>query len=176
MTSAKRGRARVLVVTGEGKGKTTAAAGILLRALGPGQKARLVRFAKTAPSGEMAILSALPNLTVVSGDKGMTPPPDDPRFPAHAAAARELFGRASAAAGDFDLIVLDEILGVVARRMIAEGDVLAFLSALRPEQAVILTGRGATPGIIDRADTVSDIASVKHAYDAGIAAEPGIEY
>lgn len=171
-----RGRARILVVTGPGKGKTTAATGTMLRAVAHGKKVLLVRFAKTAHSGEVDILSALPGVTIIMGDHGMTPRPEDPRFPEHVEAARALFERTKASAGDFDMIVLDEICGIVARGMIGEDEVVSFLDSLRPDQTAILTGRGAGRGLIDAADTVSEILNVKHAYDAGITAEPGVEY
>jgi cob(I)alamin adenosyltransferase len=168
--------ARILVITGPGKGKTTAATGTLMRALAYGKKALLVRFAKAAHSGEIDILSTLPNLAIVTGDHGMTPKPDDPRFPGHVRAARALFEQAKTRAPGFDLIVLDELCGIVARGMIEEDEAVSFLRSLRPDQAAILTGRGASPKLIAAADTVSDIRNLKHAYDQGIPAEPGIEY
>ncbi len=171
-------KARILVLTGEGKGKTTSALGMLLRALGHGRKALLVRFCKAAPSGELAALGRFAEsgeFAIHSGDCGMTPPRDHPDFPRHAAAARRLFAIARAAAPGYGMIVLDEICGAVSRGLLEEGDVIAFLGSLGPEQAVILTGRDAGARILAAADTVSEIRCVKHGHAQGIPAWDGIE-
>ena len=168
-------KARILILTGPGKGKTTSALGMILRALGHGKKVLLVRFCKTEFSGELPALAALNGITIHSGDCGMTPPPDHPDFPRHVRCARELFAFAQSAAPGFDMIVLDEICGVTARNMVDESAVAAFLSTLRPNQSAILTGRDAGPLLIEAADTVSEIRSVKHGYQQGVAAQDGIE-
>lgn len=171
-------RARILVLTGGGKGKTTSALGMLLRALGHGHKVLLARFCKAAESGELPVLHSLRErrpLIILGGDCGMTPPPDHPDFPKHAACARELFERVRAASRMQDMIILDEVCGAVARGLLAEDSVLQFLDALLPGQSVILTGRGASARLLGAADTASEIRSLKHGHEAGIAAQDGIE-
>ncbi len=169
------GRARILIVTGPGKGKTTAALGIVLRGLATGGKVLLARFTKAAHSGELDILGSLPGMTILSSSRGMTPPAGHPDYPRHVAAARDLFERTRAAAPDHRFIVLDEICGVVARGMLAEDEVAAFLAGLRGDQTAVLTGRGAGPGLIAIADTVSEILCLKHGYARGIEAQRGVE-
>lgn len=169
-------RARILVITGPGKGKTTAALGVLIRSLAYGRRALLTRFTKARHSGELDILNAFPNLTVLSGRYGMTPPAESPEFPKHAAAALELFERTREMAPDRDVLVMDEICGVVARNMVPEDAVVAFLAGLRGDQTAVLTGRGATPALIAAADTVSEILSLKHGFQHGIAAQEGVEF
>ena len=169
-------RARILVITGPGKGKTTSAMGIILRSLAHGRRTLLARFAKTFHSGELAVLENMPGLTILAGDRGMTPPPSHPDYPLHVAAARELFSRVAERAGDADTIVLDEICGITSRGMIDEAEVVAFLKGLRPGQAAVLTGRGAGLDLLAAADTVSEVQNLKHGYARGIAAQPGVEF
>lgn len=173
--SGPRRRARVLIVTGPGKGKTTSALGVVLRSLGHGKRVLLTRFAKTVHSGELTLLSKAEGLTILAGDRGMTPSKNHPDYLKHVAAARELFDRTRAAAPEFDLVVMDEICGLTSRGMITEDEVAAFLAGLRPDQAAVLTGRGAGLKLLAAADTVSEIACLKHGYARGIAAQEGIE-
>lgn len=172
----KNDRARVLVITGPGKGKTTAALGMILRSLSYGRRVLLTRFAKARPSGELAVLADMPGMEILSGHFGMTPPPEHPDYPSHVQAARELFDAARRGASEFDLIVLDEICGMVSRDIVAEEEVATLAKSLRPEQSLVLTGRGAGVGLLAVADTVSEIGCVKHGYARGIAAQEGIEY
>lgn len=167
---------RILIITGPGKGKTTAALGIILRSLSAGKKVLLTRFCKAAPSGEVAIFSTMDNITMFSGDCGRTPSPEHPDYSRHVRCARDLFEKTLDAAAHYGLIVLDEICGVTSRNMIAEDEVAAFLESLRPDQAAVLTGRGAGEKLIALADTVSEIRSVKHIMDHGVLAQEGIEY
>lgn len=169
-------KARVVVVTGPGKGKTTGALGMVLRALGHGKRVLLVRFCKAVFSGELAILAELDGVTVHSGPRGMTPPPDHPDFPQHVRCARDLFAQAVLDAPGFDMIVLDEICGAAARGLVDEEDVVRFLEGLRPEQTAVLTGRDAGLRLIAAADTVSDIQCLKHGFRRGITAQEGVEW
>ena len=168
-------KARIIVITGPGKGKTTSALGMILRAHAHGRKILLVRFCKTSFSGELAVLEKMAGVVIRNGTCGMTPPPDSPEYERHARCARDLFAFAKTAAPDFDMVVMDEICGVTARNMVAEREVVDFLSRLRPDQSAILTGRGAGMGLIGVADTVSEIQCVKHGYRRGIGAQEGIE-
>ncbi len=168
-------KARILVVTGPGKGKTTSALGVVLRCAARGKKTLLVRFTKAQFSGELAILSSFPGVTIVSGEYGMTPRPDHPEYPKHVAAARALFAQTVRQAHEYDAIIMDELCGVVARDMVHENEVVEFLHSLRPDQIAMLTGRGASLGLIAIADTVSTIECTKHGYTHGIHAQEGVE-
>lgn len=168
-------KARIVVITGPGRGKTTSALGILMRSLSYGKSALLVRFAKAAPSGELNFLAAMPGVAVVSGNRGMTPPPAHPDFPAHVAEAERLFEEVRAQAARHDVLVLDEICGAVARKLIPEQKVTTFLARLRSDQIAVLTGRDAGLGLIAMADTVSEIECVKHGYARGVEAQKGVE-
>ena len=169
-------RARILVVTGPGKGKTTSATGIILRSVAHGRKVLLSRFAKSTRSGELDILEKLPGVSILSSGRGMTPPPDHSDYPLHVAAARELFDKTIAAAPSVDLVVMDEICGITSRNMIAEEEVTAFLDTLRSDQVAVLTGRNAGLCLLAAADTVSEVRDVKHGYTRGINAQSGVEY
>ena len=168
-------RARVLLFTGPGKGKTTAALGMLLRCAAYGKKILWTRFTKAADSGELRLFDKLGSVTVLAGDCGMTPPPDHPDYPRHVAAARELFERTLAAAPAYDAVFLDEICGVTARGMIAEEAVAAFAQSLGAEQILVLTGRGAGPVLLACADTASEVQCLKHGYRRGVRAQKGVE-
>lgn len=170
---------RTLIFTGDGKGKTTAAFGMVMRAAGHGQRVLIVQFLKSnASSGELKSLTFLPGVEWVQMGRGFVPPPDHADYPAHremAVAALE-FAREHIAAGAHDLIVLDEVCGAVACGLIGEDAVLAALADPGRVANIVLTGRGAMPGLIDVADTVTDMRVVKHGYASGIPARKGVEF
>ncbi len=170
------GRARVLVITGPGKGKTTAATGMILRSLSYGKKVLLTRFTKASHSGELDILEKLPGLTIVQGKYGMTPPRTHEDYPKHVKAAQDLFRRMQEMVDDFEVVVMDEICGVTARDMVSEEAVAAFVKGLDGDKTAILTGRGAGNKLLAVADTVSEILSLKHGYMRGISAQKGVEF
>lgn len=169
-------RARILVLTGSGKGKTTAALGMVVRAAAYGRKVLLVRFAKARHSGELDLFAGMANVTVLSDACGMTPPASHPDFPRHAAEAMRLFAETRSLADSYDMIVLDEICGMVARAMVPETLLLSLLKGLRPDQTAVLTGRGAGVALMAVADTVSEVLALKHGFDRGIPAREGVEY
>lgn len=169
-------RPRILVFTGDGKGKTTAALGMAWRFLGHGKSVLLVRFCKNRPSGETLALAAYPGALILNSTRGMTPPPDHPDYPEHREAARSLLAEAAGAAAKFDLVVFDEVCGAIKRGLLEEASVLAFLDTLASFQTLACTGRGASLGLLARADTASDIIPLKHAYGKGIPAQEGVEF
>lgn len=175
MADAERGL--VLVYTGDGKGKTTAAFGSALRALGAGWKVRIVQFVK-APVKYSEVVAAerlAPDLTVVSAGRGFVREDGGPSLEEHRSAAREAL-ELCREAREADLLVLDEVNFALARELVAEDDVLRFLDERPPGQTVILTGRGAPESIRDRADLVTEMREVKHPYQKGIRARKGIEF
>ncbi len=170
---------RTLVFTGDGKGKTTAALGMAVRAAGHGQRVLIVQFLKADPStGELAACGRLPGVTIVQAGLGFLPPGDDPAFAAHREAAErglELAGRALASR-TVDLLVLDEVCLAVARGLLPEAAVLALLQERKEPVCIVLTGRGACAGLVAQADTVTEMRCVAHGLARGIAAQPGVEY
>lgn len=166
---------RILLFTGDGAGKTSAALGKVLRLVARGRRVAVVQFLKHDPdTGEIASLAQL-GVTVEQCGLGFVPAPGSARYPSHRAAAQAGIALARARAVDHDALVLDEICGAIAKGLIDETAVLDLLRALRPEQVCICTGRGATPQLIAIADTVSEIVCLKHGLRAGITAQEGVE-
>lgn len=171
-------RKRVLLFTGDGKGKTTAALGMALRAAGHGMRVMILQFLKQDSStGEIAALAALPTVDLLQVGRGFVPPPNDPRRAEHAAAARDGLARARNAttSDQYDMVVLDEICGAVATGLLNEKHVLDLIASAAPGLCLVLTGRGATEGVIAAADTVTEMRCIKHALQDGMAAQKGVE-
>jgi len=175
------GRApRILLFTGDGKGKTTAAFGIALRAVGHGLPTLIVQFIKArAATGEWTALRSLAGVEVRQTGLGFVPRSDDaPQFAAHRQAAAEgLRAVAEAmASGRYRVVILDEVCTAVARGLLDEASVIAALRQAPADGVIVLTGRGATPGLIALADTATEMRCIKHGFDAGIQAQPGVEF
>ena len=170
---------RILIFTGDGKGKTTAALGMALRAHGHGIPVAVIQFVKSdVKTGEFAALSKLPGVEIFVVGLGFVPPETDPRFADHRRAAQEGLRIASevASSGRYGLVILDEGCYAVARNLVEEELVLRLLREAAPGVTVVLTGRGATEGLIAAADTVSEIRCVKHGFDTGRKAQKGVEF
>jgi cob(I)alamin adenosyltransferase len=170
-------KGRIIVNTGDGKGKTTAAFGTALRASGHGQKVAIVQFIKGSWNyGEATALQECPNIEIRRIGSGFTWLADDPEVPR--ALAREAWdlSRELAASERYDLLVLDELNYAVTEGYVSVDEVLELLEGKQPGLSVIITGRGAAPGLIAVADTVTEMRSVKHAFDKGLPAKKGIEY
>jgi len=168
----------VYIFTGDGKGKTSAALGIILRTLGHGLRIYLVYFMKgDYPYGERGILSSLPNIKVdIFGHTGFIDPsnikPEEKEQAQQALAA----ARRAMRSGSYDLIVLDEVNIAVAWKLV-ELDGIIKLITEKPEKVnLILTGRQADPRLIELADLVTEVVKVKHPYDKGIMARKGLDY
>jgi cob(I)alamin adenosyltransferase len=178
-----RRRGLLLVFTGSGKGKSTAAFGLALRAAGNRMPVKVVQFIKGSwKTGEReAIAAGVPEIEVEVGGRGFTIERlRDPKvpIPEHHLAARAAFeiAREAIASGRYRMVVLDEILGSITAGLVSEEQVLD-LARSRPEDLhLVLTGRGATPAIVDAADLVTEMTEVKHHYKAGIPAQRGIEF
>ncbi|MBU2053467.1 MAG: cob(I)yrinic acid a,c-diamide adenosyltransferase [Proteobacteria bacterium] len=170
---------RILVFTGDGKGKTTAALGMALRAHGHDIPVAVIQFVKSdAQTGEFAALKGMAGVEIVVAGLGFVPPKTDPCFADHRRAAEEGLRIASeeVCSGRFGLVILDELCYAVARDLVAEEPVLRLLKEAAPGVAIVLTGRGATEGLIAAADTVSEIRCVKHGFDSGKKAQKGVEF
>lgn len=171
----------VVVITGSGKGKTTSALGMALRACGHGMRVCIIQFMKgDLFAGEWDAIRKLacPIELHVTG-KGFCGIRGNP-YPwrehrANAQDAIEL-AREKMASGDFDVMILDEINNALKLKLVDLEQVLAILHARPPLMHLILTGRDAHPEVIELADTVSEVREIKHAYRKKIEPQPGIDY
>jgi cob(I)alamin adenosyltransferase len=168
----------LIVHTGAGKGKTTAALGLAFRALGQGMKVGIVQFIKGAiPTGEAALAARLaPALVMhIMGD-GFTWNTQDREQ--DIASARRAWEQAVSLLRDesFDLVILDELNVVLRHDYLPLQEVLDELSRRRPMLHVVVTGRNARDELIDLADLVTEMKLVKHPYRSGIKAQKGIEF
>lgn len=164
---------------GDGKGKTTAALGLLLRASGAGMPAVLVQFLKGDATSELASLALLPGVTVLRGAEG--PGWSPAMSEAQRAAARAIHDRNLAEAdrlvraGQCRLIVLDEA-AAACRRGLVDEDLLRRLVLDRPEGVeLVLTGRRPPQWMLDAADYVTEMRKLRHPFERGIAARVGVE-
>ena len=175
--AAKVARGLLLVNTGTGKGKSSAAFGVLARALGHGMKAAVVQFVKgRSDTGEEAFFRDHPRVSWhVMGD-GFTWETQDAER--DAASARKAWELVCAHLDDdsIDLVILDEFTYALKYRWLTMEEVTEALLQRPTMQHVIITGRAAPEALIELADTVSEINLVKHAFKAGVQAMPGIEW
>lgn len=176
IASAQDERGIVMVFTGNGKGKTTAAFGTVTRAVGHGKKAAVVQFIKgTWPNGERNLLEphGVEFQTMATGFTW-----DTQNRETDTAACAEAWLHAERMLRDpsLDVVVLDELTYMVAYDYLALEAVLDALAHRPEQQTVIITGRGCHRDILEIADTVSELRPVKHAFDAGVKALMGIDY
>jgi cob(I)alamin adenosyltransferase len=168
----------VQVYTGDGKGKTTAALGLALRAAGRGLRTYIAQFLKAQPTGEIEAAKKLAPLVRVEqfGRPGFITvtegPGDEDIERARTGLARALEAMLS---GDYEIIVLDEINTAVHFKILPEKDVLDFIDKRPPAVELVLTGRYAPASFIERADLVTEMKAVKHYFDRGVKAREGIE-
>lgn len=167
----------LIVITGNGKGKSTSAFGTVARALGHGMKVGVVQFIKSrTDTGEEAFLGKQPGVEWhVTGD-GFTW--DTQNREQDIATAQRGWAVAARMLGDpaYQLVVLDELTYLLSYGYLDSDTVLDALAQRSPMQHVIVTGRAAPDALIELADTVSVIADEKHAFRAGVKAQPGIDY
>ncbi|GAB7387048.1 cob(I)yrinic acid a,c-diamide adenosyltransferase [Bacillaceae bacterium] len=177
-----RERGLVLVYTGDGKGKTTAALGLAVRAAGRGKRVLVVQFIKSPQRtyGEKIVFDKL-GIEMHQTGVGFTwtKTPEE-----HRRALREAwhFTKEKVFAGDYDLVILDELNNALAIEKFPVADILPLPEVLslienRPRgMHLVITGRSARPEIIAAADLVTEMKAVKHYYDEGVSAVPGIEF
>ncbi|HDG7844760.1 TPA: cob(I)yrinic acid a,c-diamide adenosyltransferase [Klebsiella quasipneumoniae] len=169
-------RGIVMVFTGNGKGKTTAAFGTATRAVGHGKKVGVIQFIKgTWPNGERNLLEPHGVEFQVMAT-GFTWNTQDRDSDTAACLAVWEHARRMLADDQLDLVLLDELTYMVAYDYLPLEAVLSALRERPAHQSVIITGRGCHRDIIELADTVSELRPVKHAFDAGIKAQMGIDY
>jgi cob(I)alamin adenosyltransferase len=169
---------RILIFTGDGKGKTTAALGMAFRASGHGLRTCVVQFIKSDVAvGEIAAADSSNLVEIHPTGLGFVPSGESPRFADHCAAAQTGLKRAAEiiAGGQFALVILDEICIAVSRGLIDQQQVVELLATVPPEMCLVLTGRDASPALVALADTVTEMRCVKHALSAGRGAQEGVE-
>jgi len=171
-------RGMVQVYTGEGKGKTTAALGLTLRAAGHGLRVHIVQFLKGWPHyGELEGLKFLPNVTLRQfGREGFVNPKKPLPADYERAGAALQDARAAMLSGEVDIVILDEVNNALELGLVSQEAVLALLDARPANVELILTGRGAPEEICRRADLVTEMRAIKHPYEDGVTARKGIEY
>jgi cob(I)alamin adenosyltransferase len=170
---------RILLFTGDGKGKTTAALGMALRASGHGMKTLVIQFVKSDPTtGELAACRHLPGCEIVQTGRGFVPERTDPAFREHCSAACEGLRLAEKAlsSGKYDLIILDEICTAIGKGLLDEGQVIEAVRKGTSGMRIVMTGRNATAGLVSIADTVTDMRMVKHGFQDGREGQKGVEY
>jgi cob(I)alamin adenosyltransferase len=171
------GRGLILVHTGDGKGKSSSAFGVITRALGWGHKVGVVQFIKGKwISGERQFFSKLESVDWHTMGEGFTWDTQDKDRDIAAAAAAFDKAREMMCSGDYDLIVLDEINIALRYDYLAVETVLEGLMARSNRTSVVLTGRDAKPALCDYADLVSEMREVKHPFKSGIKAQRGIDF
>jgi len=170
-------KGRIIINTGDGKGKTTAALGTVFRALGHGHRVCVIQFLKgQGRYGERIMAEKLENLDWFICGKGFVFTKeniDDDRK-----VAREGFeiAKEKVESGEYDLIVLDEITYLPMYDFLEVEKIVELIQNKPENLSLILTGRGASPELMEVADTVSEMRVIKHAYELGIKAQKGIEF
>ncbi len=163
---------------GDGKGKTTAALGLTLRAAGAGKQVVFTQFFKDGSSSEMEPLAALPGVRVFHADtvrgfyRNMTPSQREQAGKDYTA----LFRQVTQAAQEADLLILDEIVSACNRGVVPEKLVTDFLREKPDRLEVVLTGRNPSSALLELADYVTEMRKLRHPFDRGIGARKGIEF
>jgi len=171
----------VVVITGYGKGKTTSALGMTLRSVGHGLRVCVIQFMKgDIFAGEIAALKRLaPEVEHHLMGKGFCGIQGNP-YPhsEHRANAQEAIrlAKEKMLSGQFDVLICDEINNSLKLNLVDLPQVLDLIDSKPPRMHLVLTGRDAHPEVIDRADTVSEVNEIKHAYRKGIEPQKGIDY
>ncbi len=168
----------ILIYTGDGKGKTTAALGAALRASGRGMKTLVIQFLKEkGTSAEQDISPPLSeNIRIHAFGKGFIHDGDDMGPHREGAEAGWRFLEEEVQKGQCDIVILDEIASALNFRLLSMDKVIDFLRNKQKTLHVILTGRNMPEALVELADTVTEMKEIKHAYGQGINATPGLDY
>ena len=176
----KKPQGLIVVITGYGKGKTSSALGMALRACGHGLRTYIIQFMKgDLYAGEWDGIKQLKGVELIATGKGFCGIKGNPYpFEEHRANAQEAIRlvKEKIASGKFDILILDEINNALHLKLVDLEQVLEILRGKPPLMHLILTGRDAHPQVIELADTVSEVREIKHAYRKDIEPQPGIDY
>ncbi len=166
----------VQVYTGDGKGKTTAALGVALRAAGAGYQVFIGQFIKAGEFSEIKALRRFDDLiSIHQFGKGRfikTTPTKEDIQSARIGLAKL---KEAAGSGDYQLVIVDEGNVAVSCQLFPLSELVELIDGRHPDTELIITGRGAKPEVIDKADLVTEMRPIKHYYDQGVAARVGIE-
>ena len=167
-----------ILLTGNGKGKSSSAFGMVMRALGYGYKVGVVQFIKGVQlSGEeLYIRDQCPQVTFHQMGTGFTWDTQDRSADIAAAEKSWAIAEKMLADNSYHLVVLDELTYMLSFKYLDQDKVLSALKNRPQNQSLVVTGRGGGSAISDLADTVSEIKEIKHAYNAGIMARKGVDY
>lgn len=173
-------RGLIHIYCGDGKGKTSAATGLAVRAAGCGMKVLFVRFLKNEESGELTILDKIPGISVVHLERSYG---FFSRLPeSEKKEVRHMYGKLWSdipdmlSGGAYDVLVMDEFMAAYRYGLIPQEEAITFLKGKPEGLEVVLTGRDPDEKLVELSDYVSEIRKVKHPFDRGIRARRGIEY
>jgi cob(I)alamin adenosyltransferase len=171
-------RGVAVLLTGDGKGKSSSAFGMVMRALGYGQKVAVIQFIKGEQlSGEEIYLKEhCPQVTFYQMGTGFTWDTQDRSADIAAAQRTWAVARPLLQDADVDLVVLDELTYMIAFKYLDEAEIIAAIRDRPVNQSVVVTGRGGGKALQEIMDTVSEVKEIKHAYRAGIKARRGVDY
>ena len=166
----------IVLLTGNGKGKSSSAMGMICRALGYDMKVALVRFLKgDQQTGEDLFIENHPNIVSALMESGFTWDTQDKELDKQKATQTWLEAKKFLANEEISVVVLDEITYMINYKYLDESEILVALSNRPKDQHVIITGRAASQALIDASDTVSEVEDIKHAFRANIRAQKGID-
>ncbi|MGI5946365.1 MAG: cob(I)yrinic acid a,c-diamide adenosyltransferase [Lachnospiraceae bacterium] len=172
----------IQIYCGDGKGKTTAALGLAIRAAGRGKRVLIARFLKTDDSGEVPVLSGIPGIQVMPCKKtfGFYFRMTDQQKKEAAEYYSQQFEEVKTQAEEFDLIILDEIMAACNYQLVSENAVVQWLEKQKEQDfhdlEVVLTGRNPSQRMQELADYITEMKLIRHPYEKGISARIGIEY
>lgn len=175
-------RGIVVVNEGDGKGKSTAAFGMAIRAVGHGQRVGLVQFIKgTWRTGEKEFFKRIPEIDHVASGEGFTWETQDRQRDIAAARrglelATEMVEACRGEDPKYGLVILDEVNIAIGHGYLSVEEVVALAQGKPEELSIVFTGRGAKPELIEAADTVTRMEMIKHAYEAGVRARKGVDF
>lgn len=169
-------RGLTLLYTGNGKGKTTASLGQVLRAVGHGFKVCVIQFIKGRwPTGEAKACEALGNVEFHIMGSGFTWR-EDPQETKRMAEAGWVLAAEKILGGEYDLVVLDELTYLISYGLVDEARILEVIRKRPVKVHLVITGRAASPGLVAAADLVTEMREIKHPYATGVKAQIGIEF
>jgi cob(I)alamin adenosyltransferase len=171
----KNGKSLVHVYTGDGKGKTTAALGLALRAAGQGMKVAFIQFIKGEPCGEHLFVKQYKPFEIVQISTGDSFKRSKEQL-SREARQTLAYAEQEILSGKYDLVVLDEIFVAISQGLITTRQVEELLDSKPASVELVLTGRNAPPEISQRADLVTEMLMIKHPFTDGTNARRGIEY
>jgi len=173
-------RGLTIVYIGKGKGKTTAAVGLAVRARGWKKRVLFLQFIKEAkwPSGERAMLKRLGVHIWVMGQGFVKILNDQKPFTVHKQAASRALKKAQEAVRSkkYDVVVLDEAISAVEEKLLSQTSIADLITKKQPKITLVLTGHTAYPMIVKKADLVTDMTKIKHPFDQGVLAQKGIDF